>query len=402
MNSHGFLPLLPEKQEFEERIQALYQSVCLRNADWDAVFIVDKVNQYYFTGTIQDGLFVLLRDGSYAYFVRRSIERARLECQIANVFPMSSYRNVKEYLGRQISTVFLETEVVTYGMLQRLKKHFEMTEILPVGAHIAKLRAIKSPYELAWMKESGRQHAYLLESIVPGLLVEGKRESEFVAELYAEMVKLGYHGVTRFAMFQTELLAGQFGFGENSLYPTCFDGPGGMKGMSAAVPLVGDPERLLKKGDLVFADIGYGVNGYHSDRTQVYMFGANPPDFLVEVHKQCRQIQRQTAEMLKPGNLPSEIYQTVMDGLDEEFKQGFMGFNNRTVKFLGHGVGLQIDEYPVISQGFDEPLEENMALAVEPKKGVAGIGMVGAEDTYLVTADGGKCITGGEKDIMVI
>jgi len=301
-----------------------------------------------------------------------------------------------------VGTVLLDTEVVTFGMLQRMRKYFEMTEIIPAGQIIAKLRSVKSPYELAWMEESGRQHAYLLESIVPGLLVEGMSESDFFADMYAAMIKLGYHGVSRFAMFQTELVGGQFGFGENTLYPTCFDGPGGMKGMSAAVPIVGDRQRFLKKGDLVFADVGYGVNGYHSDRTQVYMFGANPPERLLDIHRRCMQVQKQVVELLRPGNIPSEIYRSVMDSLDEGFKQDFMGFGNRKVSFLGHGVGLQIDDYPVISKGFDEPLEANMVLAVEPKKGVAGFGTVGVEDTYVVTPEGGRCITGGEKEIMVV
>ena len=78
------------------------------------------------------------------------------------------------------------------------------------------------------------------------------------------------------------------------------------------------------------------------------------------------------------------------------------GFTNRNVRFLGHGVGLYIDEYPVITKNFDTPLKENMTIALEPKCGVDGVGVVGVEDTYVVTKDGGKCITGGEKDIIVV
>jgi Xaa-Pro aminopeptidase len=399
---HDKYALLPEKEEFADRIEALFDAANAQNSDWDAIFIVDKVTQYYFTGTVEDGLFVLLKNGNYAYFVRRSIERASLECQIDNLFPMTSYRDVRKLLGDNIHKVYMETEIVTYGMLQRIQKHFDITDVIPVGQLIGKIRAVKSPYELTMMEESGRQHQHILESVVPNLLAEGKSEADFVAELYAEMVKLGYQGVSRFAMFQTELVAGQFGFGENSLYPTNFDGPGGMKGMCPAVPIVGDRQRFLKKGDLVFADIGYGFNGYHSDRTQVYMFGANPPEWLLDIHRQCKAIQKQTAELLKPGNIPSQIHETVISSLDSEFSKGFMGYDSRTVSFLGHGVGLTIDEYPVISKGFDEPLQENMVLAVEPKKGVKGIGMVGVEDTYVVTPKGGRCITGGEKDIIVV
>jgi len=61
---------------------------------------------------------------------------------------------------------------------------------------------------------------------------------------------------------------------------------------------------------------------------------------------------------------------------------------------LGHGIGLVVDEWPVIAEGFDEPLEQNMALAIEPKKGMPGVGMVGIENTFLVTTQGGRGLTG--------
>jgi len=402
----GYKPMqiqaVPSKQEVEGRIKKLFETVNAQNSDWDAVFLVDKINQYYLTGTMQDGLFVLKKDGSYAYFARRSFERAKEEAIIDNIYPMGSYRDVLSVVGGDIHNILIETEIVTHGMLARLKKHFDIHNIGSVDRMIAKVRSVKSEFELLTMEESGRQHKYLFESIIPHLLKEGMNEAELSGLIYAEMVKLGYHGVSRFAMFQTEMILGQMGFGTNSLCASNFDGPGGMKGMHPAVPIIGDRNRTLKKGDLVFIDIGYGVNGYHTDRTQIYMFGANPADELVHIHKQCMDIQKKTAALLKPGNIPSEIYNEVMGELSPEFLQNFMGFGDRKVKFLGHGVGLQIDESPVIANGFNEPLVENIAIAIEPKKGVPNYGIVGVEDTYIVTKDGGKCITGGEKEIMVV
>ena len=227
-------------------------------------------------------------------------------------------------------------------------------------------------------------------------------EADLVAELFEKMVKYGYHGVARFAMFQTEIVVGQVGFGESSIYPTSFDGPGGAYGMSPAVPLLGSRERKLKSGDLVFVDIGYGVDGYHSDKTQVYMFGATPSENVVKAHNDCINVQSRIAGLLKPGAIPSEIYNTVMDSLDEDFRENFMGFGSRQVKFLGHGVGLHIDELPIIANGYLTPLQENMVIALEPKKGIAGVGMIGVEDTYIVRPEGGKCVTGGGSEILVV
>jgi Xaa-Pro aminopeptidase len=198
------------------------------------------------------------------------------------------------------------------------------------------------------------------------------------------------------------MVVGQIAFGENSLYPTNFDGPGGMRGIGPAVPLIGSRERLLKKGDIVFVDIGFCIDGYHSDKTQVYMFGEKPSDGIMKIHRQCVDIQKRVASLLKPGNIPSEIYDNIMSGLDSSFTENFMGFGRRRARFLGHGVGLHVDEFPVIAKGFSDPVKEGMVFAVEPKKGVPGVGMVGGEDTYIVTLDGGECITGGERDIISV
>ena len=392
----------PAKQEILDRIGKLYDAMKKRDG-WDFVFITDRLNQYYFTGTMQDGLFVLKNDGSYYYFVRRSFERAKEECIIGeNLYPMTSYKDIANITGKNTGEIYIETEVVPYAMLERMGKYFDINKIAPIDRIIQKIRAVKSPYELSFMKESGRQHKIIFEDIIPAILREGMSEPELTAEIYKEMIKLGYHGVTRFGKFQTESVIGQSGFGENSIYHASFDGPGGMKGMSPAVPIIGDRNRLLKKGDLVFIDIGYGVNGYHTDRTQIYIFGQNPPDFAEKTHKKCMEIQKETAALLKPGNIPGEIYNSVTSKLDAEFLSGFMGVGNERVKFLGHGVGLQIDEYPVIANKFDEPLAENMTVAIEPKRSIENFGIVGVEDTYIVTKDGGKCITGGEKDIIVV
>jgi Xaa-Pro aminopeptidase len=397
--------VLPSKRELESRIERLYAAVKGRDSDWDLLFLSDKINQYYFLGTMQDGVLVLTRGGDMLYFVRRSFERARAECPFTDaVRPMKSYRDVADAVKPNTRRLYLETETTTCAALARMGKYFDVSPQTVASADrlVQTVRAVKSPYELSCMEESGRQHKTLLEHTIPALLREGMSEAELCGKTYERMIALGFHGVARFGGFQTEMVVGQLGFGENSAYPTNFDGPGGMRGMSPAVPIVGDRDRRLAKGDLVFVDIGYGYNGYHSDRTQVYSFGAKPPEEAARLHNRCVQIQREIAGQLKPSGIPSGIYRSVTDALDAEFLTGFMGGGAERVRFLGHGVGLQIDEYPVIAEGFDEPLRENMALAVEPKFRIPGVGTVGVEDTYVVTPEGGRCITGGEQEIMVV
>ena len=118
--------------------------------------------------------------------------------------------------------------------------------------------------------------------------------------------------------------------------------------------------------------------------------------------QKCLDIQERIAEMLKPGVAPSYIYETIMRDVNESDLPNFMGYGKRRVRFLGHGIGLHVDEMPVLAKGFDEPLQEGMVFAVEPKAGVAGIGMVGIENTFIVTPEGGRCITGDHPGLMKI
>jgi Xaa-Pro aminopeptidase len=216
------------------------------------------------------------------------------------------------------------------------------------------------------------------------------------------MVRKGHHGIARFAMFGVEVAVGQIGFGDNSIYPTSFDGPGGCVGLEPAAPVLGSRHRTLRHGDLVFADLGYGSQGYHTDKTMTYMFGRPLPDEVIAVHRRCVELEARMAAQLKPGAIPSKIFREVMASLDPDFLENFMGFGARRAAFLGHGVGLQVDEPPVLAEGFDEPLAEGMVIALEPKKGVPGVGMVGTENTYLVTPDGGKSLTGTSPGLLLV
>ena len=112
----------------------------------------------------------------------------------------------------------------------------------------------------------------------------------------------------------------------------------------------------------------FGLDGYHTDKTMNYMFGAPIADEAVEVHQRCIELQRKAASLLVPGAVPADIYNEIIKELDAEFLEHFMGYGNQKVRFIGHGVGLQIDEAPVIAAGFTEPLEENMVIALEPKE----------------------------------
>jgi Xaa-Pro aminopeptidase len=388
--------------ELESRMECFRNQMNTAHPEWEFAIIISKINQFYFTGTMQEGLLVIPRNEQATLFVRRSYERAVNESYFAQIQSIDSYRDAASHYSSIPSTVYLETEFVPMAMYQRIAKYFPFKQVFALDSDVAVVRSQKSLWELAIMEQSGKIHQHVLEDLVPGLLREGMSELELAMQLYSVMVSEGHHGVARFSMFDTEMAVGHIAFGESSIYPTYFNGPGGNLGMSPAVPILGNRERKLTRGDLVFIDVGCGVNGYHTDKTMTYLFGASLPQEALEAHYKCIEIQNTIAAMLVPEAIPAQIYEHVMGSLSEAFLENFMGFADRRVKFLGHGIGLTIDEYPVIAKGFDQPLKENMVLALEPKKGIAGIGMVGIENTFVVTPQGGRCLTGNNKGLLSV
>lgn len=388
--------------ELQARMSRFRAQMSVADPSWEMVVIFSKINLLYFTGTIQEGMLLIPRNGDAALWVRRSFERAVDESFFPLIMPMDSFRDAAGAVGKIPASVHLETEIIPIALLQRFQKYFPFKDVKAADAPIAMVRAVKSPFELSLMEEAGRIHQRILEEKVIPLLREGISEAEFAADLFALMVKEGHQGVARFGMFDTEMVLGHVAFGESAIYPTSFNGPGGNYGLSPALPSLGNRNRKLLKGDLVFVDIGCGVHGYHTDKTMTYMFGKPIDPKAVATHQQCVDIQNQVAECLKPGAIPSEIYSTMMGSLKPEFLDNFMGYGKRQVKFLGHGIGLTIDEWPVIAYGFDEPLKEGMVLAIEPKKGIADIGMVGIENTFVVTDQGGRCITGDNPGLIPV
>jgi Xaa-Pro dipeptidase len=388
--------------ELKNRMRCFRKRMDISNPDWEIAVIFSKINLYYFTGTMQDGMLIIPENGDATFWVRRSYERALDESLFPNIEPMNSFRDAAKSVSELLDTVYLETEVVPLALYQRFQKYFPFKNFRPVDAQISAVRAVKSEYELLLTREAGRIDQHVLEDLVPEMLREGMSEVDLATELFSVMVEEGHHGVCRFGMFDTEMFLGNICFGESSIYPSYFNGPGGSYGMSPAVPLIGSRDRKLRKGDLVFIDVGCGVEGYNTDKTTTYMFGSPLPQYAIDIHNKCVDIQNEAAAMLKPGSVPSEIYNSIMSNLDEEFLQNFMGFGNRKVKFLGHGVGLLIDETPVIAEGFDEPLQEGMVFALEPKRGIEKIGMVGIENTFIVTAEGGECITGNNPGLIPV
>jgi Xaa-Pro aminopeptidase len=373
------------------------------------VMVFSRLNIYYFSGSFANGLFWLPTSGDPLLLCRRGEERAKIESPMAHIYPFSSYRDLAALLADAGSPlpklVGAEMNGLSWALANSLNKHLSDRRFVPADKIFAMCRAHKSEGELALLREAGRRHARCLTELLPPFLHEGMSELAICHKLSGLFFAEGHLGILRMENYGEEVFLGHVSVGESANYPSVFNGPVGLRGVHPAAPHMGSAEVRWTAGKPLIIDNGFTLAGYMTDKTQVYWLGAKEtiPDNAREAQAFCVTLQGEIAERLRPGTLPSAIWNHCLARVEgSQWRDGFMGLGKNKVSFVGHGIGLAVDEYPVLTQGFDLPLAEGMTLAVEPKIGIPGFGMVGVENTFEVTPEGGKSLTGKEFDIISI
>jgi len=390
------------KSELTTRMTRFRDAMDKANEQWELCAVVGGVNMFYLTGTVCDGVLFIKRDFDATLWVRRSYERSKLESEFEDIRPMKSFRDIADTFSVLPEALYIDKANATMEWFGLLSKYMPFQNVLPLDRVILDTRAVKSMYELDIMKRAGAETDRLYREELPRLLSDGISEVDLGAELYKVFLKNGFHGVSRFSMRNVDSILGHVAFGESPLYPSAFNGAAGTKGLCPAVPVLGNRDRFLQNGDLIYVDLGAGIDGYHIDKTIVLSYGKPQPEHVIAAHKHCLELERLAASLLSPGAIPSDIYNKVTASVNLEYKSNFMGAVGRTVPFIGHGVGLNVDEMPVLANSFNTPLEENMTIAIEPKIGLGGIGMVGSENTYLVTSCGCVSLTGEQRELDIV
>ncbi|EPR37460.1 peptidase M24 [Desulfovibrio sp. X2] len=373
------------------------------------LFAFTKTNIYWLSGTLTQGVFWLPRQGDPVLFLRRGSERARLESPMANIVEFRSYRDIPRLAaeaGCPLSTVIAaEKGGLPWNLADSLQKNLSETAFLSGDGILARARGVKSAWELDKMRLCGARHHKALHELLPQRIRPGMNEREISLATWQVFFELGHMGHMRMNAFGEEIFLGHVSAGDSGNYPSAFDGPLGLRGEHPALPFMGYRGTIWKERQPLAVDCGFALEGYITDKTQVFWAGpeSSITDEARRGHDFCVAVQEWLAENLRPGATPSELYLHCTDWAAREgLSEGFMALAPNTVKFVGHGIGLAVDGWPVIADGFDEPLEENQVVALEPKFGVPGLGMVGVENTFVVTPRGGECITGSDYSIICL
>ena len=384
------------KREIEGRIARL--QAAMQERTMDGCLVTQNVGLYYFTGSMQTGYLFVPKQGEPVYFVKRSLERARHEAEVA-VEPLGSFRSFGTLLQERFPEVFAsgrpviatEYDVLPVQVFERLRSVMPETAWTDGSAMLRGLRMVKSPWEIDRIRTAARAAHHALEQAA-AYVRPGMMELQLIAHIEHVFRMQGHVGFIRMRGYNQEIITGMVASGEAGAEPTYFDGPAGGRGLTPASPQ-GSSRKVIADNEPILVDIGCCIDGYVIDQTRTLVIGKLDEE-LERAYESSEAILRAAEASLKPGTVCETLYADALK-LAEQYglSDHFMGFGSDQVSFLGHGIGMEMDEWPVLARGFTMPLEPGMVIAIEPKFTFPGRGVVGIENTYLITDDGFEKLT---------
>jgi Xaa-Pro dipeptidase len=386
-----------ERSEHLARVGRYQQALAGRGLA--GALLLNAVDVYYLAGTRQNAALFVPAAGAPVLLVRKSFSRARAESAVADVRPFPPSKELGRALGAsgRIGAAF---EAVPQGTLDWWRRNLPAADFVDAGAILREQRSVKSPAELALMRDGA---ACICGAIgdIPRFLRAGMRELDLSAEIELRLRRNGNEGVPRLRGFNSELFIGLALAGDGASDGGYFDGPMVGRGLSPARPQ-GASERIVREGEPVIADFTSVHGGYTLDMTRTAVVGKLPAE-LVRAFEIACAIQGEVARNLRPGVVPAELWERARAMAEQAHLGGnFMGPPGEQARFVGHGVGLELDELPVLAPGFDAPLQAGQTIAVEPKFVFPGVGGVGIENTFAVTDGGGEKLTAAVPDEILV
>jgi Xaa-Pro aminopeptidase len=376
-------------QEVPGRIAALQRA--LSEAFMDGALIVERTDLYYFSGTDQNAHLYVPSEGEPLLMVKKSLERARHDSPLSNVVPLNGFSRLPELIighcGGVPARLGLEMDVLPVSFFRNYERLFASSETADVSPLVRAIRMVKSAYEISCISRAA-ELADLLMKHIPSFIRESKTENDLAARVEFFYRTHGHTGIIPTRSFPHLSLYGQIMSGPRAAEASSSSGPLGGRGLgpyfssSASMAEIGPNEPVL-------VDYGANYHGYISDQTRIFSMG-RLNDRLLKAHDAAIMIQDSLAREARPGVLSGDLYDKALRLADEAgFREGFMGYPD-PVPFVGHGVGLELDDWPVISREGRVPLAEGMVIALEPKFVFPGEGVVGIENTFVMTGEGLK------------
>lgn len=370
----------------------------------DAALVLQGADMFYLSGTVQDAVLCVPSQGEPAIFVRRCLSRAKSDVSYGRVFPFSRFSELPSLLKDAAidvgSTVGVEMDVLPVAIMNRITKALPKPRYVDLSRIILDCRSEKTEYEKDMLRKAGKIAQEVFEQI-PSMIRPGMTELELGANITRIARLAGHQGAFRIRRWIMDAFADPVSSGTNACLTTFFDGPVGSPGVCRAIP-IGAGTKKIERGEPIMVDFVFGFEGYQVDVTRVFSIG-EVRELLKEAHDVAIQIVRRVESMLKAGTVASDVYgEALAIANGSPFGASFMGVPGNQVKFIGHGIGLEVDETPVLAPGFDQQIRESNVLAVEPKFFLEGLGGAGLENTYIVGKDGCENICPLPEEIVAV
>lgn len=386
-------------REVQHRVQTLKTS--LSAAGLDAVLLMHKPDLYYFSGTAQDAYLYVAQDMAPLLLVRRYLPRARAESGIPDIVPIRSVSEIpgriRDFHGRMARTMGIAFDVVPVRDYRFYQKLFPTVAFQDASPHIAGCRQIKSDWEIVRMEAVAELSRDIFDFIAANM-VPGESEIAFCGRIEAFARTRGHAGLLQMRHYRAEgypfhLLSGTAGG-----VPGALDSPLCGTGTCNAFPYGAGPRRI-RENEPIFMDLGTMMDGYHMDETRMLVMG-RMEDEAGDACLAAIDILEHIREIMMPGICLGEIFKA-STGLAERMglASTFLGLPDLKSRFIGHGIGLELVESPVIAAGKPGRLAPGMVLAVEPKFIFKDRFAAGIESVIHITETGSRFLSRTENRV---
>lgn len=379
--------------EIEARISNIQKE--LRQAQIGGIFIVQRVDLFYFSGTAQNGFMYIPAEGKPLLFIKQYLPRAKAESPISDIVKVESVKDIPglitDFYGKPPAVMGFELDVVPVKDFKFYRDLFKAESYVDASPSILKVRMIKSAWEIEQLENTAeltrKTFEYMLTIIRPGLT-----ELEFAGMFETYARKLGHGAMLRIRHYQTEGYPWHVLSGKSGGMVGLLDSPASGEGTSPAFP-VGAGNKILQAGEPIMVDLGSVFNGYHMDETRMFAIDSMPQR-AVNASKAAIEIHNGVLDQIRPGVTVGELFDhSVKLAETLGFAEPYLGPPGYKVIFIGHGIGLELIEPPIIAKNKKTRLEAGMALALEPKLVYANEFAAGIESVFVVTENGSRLIS---------
>lgn len=376
------------REDLNLRIESVKRH--MKHLEMDALIVATATNLFYTTSRVFKGYVYIHKNEKPIWFLIKPDIFENDEEIIKIRKPEEIPAKLSELKREQPKAVGYEFDDLSYSDVERLKALFPEAEAKNGSKALRKARMVKTPLEIVKMKEDGVHQSEAYRRITR-CYKEGMTDLQFQIEIEKILRLEGCLGYVRTAGNLMDINLGSVIAGDNADNPSPFDYTMGGAGIDPSLP-EGANGTTLKIGETVMVDMNGSFNGYQTDMTRVWALG-EISELARKAHQCSINILRKCEKIGVPGFPVSQLYKAAEEIVEGEgLKEYFMGHRQKAV-FIGHGVGIELNEMPVVTARSKDNLEENMTIALEPKFVIPGVGAVGVENTYLVTPHGLESIT---------